>query len=147
MSLTIYRSLFTVPENMEYINGNDVFFNLHTDLKNTAEVQALLKKIDGVKYKDEKNVTVYTAANEGSTLGKSKLSTGIKTILNIMHHPDKCFSTIECGKNVLLEILKLTEGNVVWESSVIFADAPCDIIVDDEHYTSVKEAMHAVRYN
>lgn len=39
-------------------------------------------------------------ANYGS-LRKDYLSSGTKTLLNIISHPDKCFDVCECGGNVL----------------------------------------------
>lgn len=46
-------------------------------------------------------------------LYKQHLSTGTKTLLNVLNHPDKCFSTIECGYNALTLLMGFTEGQAV----------------------------------
>ena len=46
------------------------------------------------------------------------LSTGTKTILNILSNPSDCFDLSECGDNVLKFLPRVTDGSVIW-------DVPC----------------------
>lgn len=143
MSLHIYVRYSDIPKGMQTIEVNDSFFNLETKLTETDEVKRLLKKIDGVEYFNEVRVSQIIHGTP-VVIRKSELSTGCKTLMNIMMHPDKCFDTVECGDNVLREILQLKEGNVVWRSGYPTYDASCDIVVDGERYTTVPEALQAI---
>lgn len=48
------------------------------------------------------------------------LSTGCKTALNVLYHPDVCFSLIECGSNAVGAICSLRCGNVFVMPGVFF---------------------------
>ena len=48
---------------------------------------------------------------DGIALGVNQLSTGCKTVLNVLYYPDKVFCLKECGNNAL-EILLLRRLNI-----------------------------------
>ena len=48
-----------------------------------------------------------------------KLSTGCKTALNVMYHPDKVFDVKECGDNALDIIYSFDVGNICCEYPLI----------------------------
>lgn len=145
MSLTVYNSFTTVPNGIEYVSGNDAYFNLNTELRDSKILRELLTRIDGVYYYDARWVTIKRGQEE-CNIKRTALSTGLKTLINIIQNPDVCFDTMECGPNVAAEILKLNNGTVVWSSGTIFEDGVCDIVFQGKHYTTIQEALHAIRY-
>lgn len=106
--ITVYKKN-AIPKSMEYVSLNDVFFNKYTvDLLDKA-AEPIIEEIDhsGITGK-------YTISSrfDHSQLNIDKLSTGCKTILNIMYNPDKVFDIRECGDNALDIIYALPQGNV-----------------------------------
>jgi hypothetical protein len=81
----------------DWIFENDWYFNLYTsNEKFTAEDEAVIWQIDHAKLKKDKHIEskygIGTVRN---------LSSGCKTMLNIMKNPHKVVNADECGKNVL----------------------------------------------
>lgn len=76
-------------------------------------------------------------------LYKQHLSTGTKTLLNVLSHPDKCFSTIECGYNAISYMLNFNQGNVYIPNTFIFSPGltsdNIDIVWDGKHFTKLSE--------
>lgn len=74
---------------------------------------------------------------------KQHLSTGTKTLLNVLNHPDKCFSTIECGYNAISYMLNFKQGNVYIPNTFIFSPGltsdNIDIVWDGKHFTKLSE--------
>ena len=66
------------------------------------------------------------------------MSTGCKTLLNIISNPEKCFDVIECWQNALQKVIQFTSGNILWENPVILIYEPtiCDIVINDKSFTN-----------
>lgn len=144
MSLMVYRSSKDVPDTLKIIACNDSFFNTHTLLQDTVETQKVLQSIDEVSYFDANRVSV-DRDKEGTIIYSKLLSTGCKTVLNIMYNPKSyCFDVIECGDNALRHIAQFTEGNILWREGIFTVPdgMACDMIIDDTHFTDMSEAIN-----
>lgn len=114
--ITIYKNKKDIPDNMDYVELNDVFFNHNTVSKLDDRAKVIVEKIDHSrligKYKIESKFN-------GVTLDVDCLSTGCKTVLNVMFFPDKVFCIKECGDNALEVLYKLEDGAVYSDYAVI----------------------------
>lgn len=121
MSLQVYNK--TDPP-MSVIVDNDTYFDGHTELDSGDMCAGVLKVIDKAVYKQH-------------------LSTGTKTLLNVLSHPDKCFSTIGCGYNAISYMLNFKQGNVYIPNTFIFSPGltsdNIDIVWDGKHFTKLSE--------
>lgn len=96
--------LYTRWENDEnWIMKNDWYFNLYTGNQEfTAEEKELILQVDHANVLPDKRIeTPYGLGNVRN------LSSGCKTLLNILKNPDKVMNVDECGKNVLDIIFQL----------------------------------------
>lgn len=93
----------------EYIIYNDSFFNTVTCNIDLSLYAPMIKTVDNVNYSRGNRVRAkYGIVNV--MLPITFLSTGCKTILNIMTNPNKIFALCECGTRVLNEIIRLEQG-------------------------------------
>jgi len=129
--LTVYRSVEEIPEGIKYVHDNDEFFDGSTNLSNTDICKSLLRDIDGAVYESE---TTFTGRNKiNKCLEKGKLSTGLKTLLNIVENNGVCFNMEECGSNALNLLPKISlyveNGSILWDNTTHLFDEeyPCDI--------------------
>lgn len=108
--ITIFKNKQDIPENMEYIELNDIFFNQNTVAKLDEEAGSIIEKID-----DSKFISRYKIQSrfDNAILNIDKLSSGCKTVLNVLYYPDKVFCLKECGNNAL-EILYGFENGYVY---------------------------------
>ena len=90
MSLKVYER-GTQPVNT--IVSNDAFFNSRTSLDNTEKVRELLLKIDDAVWLSPETF-LCNKHKEWGGIFKNNLSTGMKTVLNIIAYKDVCFDTI-----------------------------------------------------
>ena len=106
--ITVYR-LNSVPDDMETVTLNDVFFNRSTSEKLDDRASEIISKID-----DAEMLSKYMIRSrfDESALNIDKLSTGCKTVLNIMYNPEKVFDIRECGENAIDAIYSLGSGNI-----------------------------------
>lgn len=114
--LKIYRTCDEVPKGTRIVRDNDTYFNYNTLLQDNALTREILFTIDRAKYVSE--LTVLGRTKELGNLNKQVLSTGTKTILNILSNPSDCFDLSECGDNVLKFLPRVTDGSMIW-------DVPC----------------------
>ena len=56
---------------------------------------------------------------DGIALGVNQLSTGCKTVLNVLYYPDKVFCLKECGNNALEILYHFETGHVFSEYALI----------------------------
>lgn len=79
-------------------------------------------------------------------LNKSMLSTGAKTLLNIVTHQDKCFNVCECGNNALCLLPLIKDGSIYWEVSAVAytGDGFCDISYNGKIYTDFYKFLESV---
>ena len=106
--ITIFKKK-AIPKNKELIKINDVYFNKYTSAKLDERAEEIIYRIDSSKMIDQ-----YTISSrfDGSRLNIDKLSTGCKTVLNIMYNQDKIFDVSECGENALEVIYSLEAGKI-----------------------------------
>lgn len=144
MSLNIYTKKELIPNDMLYISANDPYFNANTPLSDDTLVADIIKNIDGAIRNSE--FTFIGREAELGALNKEHLSTGTKTLLNILENPDICFNIEECGVNVLDYIPRIKNGNVFWKHPVhcIDTDGSCDIYLDGKHYVDFYEMVQDV---
>lgn len=136
MSLTIFQSKEEVPKEIKYVKYNDLFFE--GEIINDDPVsKAILKEVEQAEYAG-RNYFIGRVKEDGN-INKSNLSTGTKTLLNIINHPDICFDTLECGDNALFALRRIKEGYAVdkYGVALITDDAlDCDIIYHKKHFTN-----------
>lgn len=140
MSLVVYTHKEDIPSSIKYESNNDLFFD-QTPLTDDDICKRILSVIDKAKYLDENK---FTLEEEGyGEINKENLSTGCKTLLNILNNPDKCFNVIECGQNALKLLSEFTEGNILWETPILFLldDLDCDIISDNKKFTKLNDFL------
>ena len=91
-------------------------------------------------------LAVKKRTKELGALNKNMLSTGTKTLLNIIQHPDKCFSVCECGNNALSLLPLITEGSIYWSIPVVAynGDSACDIICNGKEYKDFYEFLESI---
>lgn len=84
-------------DSKNWIIRNDLYFNL-----NTGNEEMSQKEIDLIWQVDEAELTPDKRIETKYGLGTIRnLSSGCKTLLNIVKHPDKVVNVEECGPNVL----------------------------------------------
>lgn len=98
--------LYTNKQDSEnWILQNDWYFNLYTsNEKFTEEDKAVIWQIDHAKLSEDKRIE--TKYGLGTV---RNLSSGCKTMLNVMKNPQKIVNADECGQNVL-DILFSMDG-------------------------------------
>ena len=113
--ITIFKKK-AIPKNKELIKINDVYFNKYTSAKLDKRAEEIIYRIDSSKMIDQ-----YTISSrfDGTRLNIDKLSTGCKTVLNIMYNPDKIFDVSECGENALEVIYSLETGRIYCDYPMI----------------------------
>lgn len=114
--ITIFKDKKDIPSDKEYVELNDVFFNQKTVSRIDEKASTIVEKIDASKligkYKMESKFN-------GVTLDIDCLSTGCKTVLNVLYFPDKVFCLKECGDNALEVLYGLEDGAVYSDYAVI----------------------------
>ena len=75
----------------------------------TPTIRAIMKKIDGADYVSGMDMR----SRFGNITSMKNLSTGCKTMINIVNHPEAVINCTECGDNVLHKIIQMTEGNIL----------------------------------
>ena len=126
--ITIFKNKKDIPNDMDYIELNDVFFNQNTVSKLDNRANAIVETIDNSKligkYKMESKFN-------GVTLDIDCLSTGCKTVLNVLYSPDKVFCIKECGDNALDVLYGLDAGAVYSDYALISFDMDAVKVIDD----------------
>lgn len=90
-------------ESKDWIIKNDLFFNLNTSNEEMTDKEiALIEQVDNAKLTSDKHIE--TKYGLGTI---RNLSSGCKTLLNIVKHPEKVVCVEECGPNVLKVIFTM----------------------------------------
>ena len=142
MSLTIYTNRARVPNNIPIIDNNESFFN-HISLSKTETESFILDYIDSAKYLDRSHVS----GKFSTCYPISELSTGCKTLLNILNTKDRCFNVVECGNNALECLFSITDGYILLEMPAIMYSLDteiCDVIYNNKHYNNVYDVLVAL---
>lgn len=114
--ITIYKDKKDIPQNIEYVELNDLFFNQNTALKLDERAAGIINQIDEAQM--EGRFKIHSKFN-GVILDVDCLSTGCKTVLNVLYFPDKVFCMKECGNNALEVLFDLKQGNVYSDYALI----------------------------
>ncbi|MBE5869899.1 MAG: DUF4869 domain-containing protein [Lachnospiraceae bacterium] len=134
MSLNVYLSQKEIPKHLSVIKINDAYFDTHSDIKDTPLIREILKEIDKAEYVNNK---VFLGRDKDlGHLNATNLSTGTKTLINILEHPEECFDVSECGTNAQQFFKCITEGNILWKFVDVYplGSKECDIICDGKHF-------------
>lgn len=117
--INIYKNKKDIPNNYDLIEYNDIFFNKFTSQLIDDRAKSIISEIDGAKL-----IGKYKIQSKfgDMVLDIDKLSSGCKTVLNIIFNPNKVFSIKECGDNALNIIYNLDLGNVFCEYTMISFD-------------------------
>lgn len=114
--ITIFKNKKDIPQDMEYVELNDIYFNQNTAARIDDKAEKIIEIID-----ESKLISKYTIRSKfgDMILDIDKLSAGCKTILNVIYNPDKVFCLKECGNNALEVLYSLTSGNVYSDYALI----------------------------
>ena len=108
-------------DSKDWIFYNDLYFNLNTGNEDMSQ-----KEIDLIQQVDEAKLTPDKHIETKYGLGTIRnLSSGCKTLLNIVKHPDKVVNVEECGPNVLRIIFTMDNIKIYMSRPTLF-DIPDD---------------------
>lgn len=127
--LNIYKEEQSIPQGVNLIITNDVYFNKHTVQQIDDRAKDIILQIDGAVLKGKYQIL---SGMNGELLNIDKLSTGCKTALNVFYNDNKVFSLKECGDNALDSIYIRNTGNVFCEYPII-SFAVGSVIVHDQY--------------
>ncbi|MBQ3512469.1 MAG: DUF4869 domain-containing protein [Lachnospiraceae bacterium] len=114
--ITIFKNKKDIPQDMEYVELNDIYFNQNTALKLDEMAEKIIETIDGAKLISK--FKIRSKFND-IVLDVDKLSAGCKTVLNVLYNTDKVFCLKECGNNALEILFSLQAGNVYSDYALI----------------------------
>ena len=101
---------------------NDLYFNLYTSNEAMSKNEInLIQRVDEAKLTPDKRIE--TKYGLGTI---RNLSSGCKTLLNIVKHPDKVVCVEECGPNVL-RIIFTMDNIKIYMSRPTLGDIPDDV--------------------
>lgn len=114
--ITIYKNKNDIPQEMEYIELNDIYFNQNTARELDDRAKKIINIIDQAEL-----ISKYKIRSKFNdiVLDIDKLSAGCKTVLNVLYNPNKVFCLKECGDNALVVLYSLKTGNVYSDYALI----------------------------
>lgn len=114
--ITIFKNKNDIPQDMEYVEWNDIYFNQNTAAGLDDRAEKIIKIIDGAEL-----ISKYKICSKFNhiVLDVDRLSAGCKTVLNIVYNPDKVFCIKECGSNALEVLYGLASGNAYSDYALI----------------------------
>ena len=113
--ITVYKNK-AIDKAKELVSLNDIYFNKNTVELLDERAKDIIKQIDQSEMLSR--YTIKSRFNE-TVLNIDQLSTGCKTVLNIVYNPQKIFDIRECGENALDLIYTLPQGNIYCEYPLI----------------------------
>ena len=114
--ITIYKNKDDIPETMEYVKFNDLYFNQKTSQQLDDRAKMYTERIDHAELISKYKIS---SRFDGTILNTDKLSAGCKTVLNVLYNPDVVFCIKECGENALEFLYGLEQGNVYSDYALI----------------------------
>ena len=140
--LTIYKNKKDIPSDKEYVELNDLYFNMNTSSLLDERAKSIIEAIDS-----SEQISKYKIRSRfnGDVLNIDKLSSGCKTVLNVLYNPEKVFCLKECGENALDVLFGFKKGAVYsdypiipfdFEKVAVFSDGEIKVIDD---YEELKE--------
>ena len=114
--ITIFKNKQDIPQDIEYVELNDLFFNQNTISLIDERAEKIIETID-----DAKLIGKYQISSRfnGVALDIDRLSAGCKTVLNVLYYPNKVFCLKECGNNALEVLYELEKGYVCSDYALI----------------------------
>lgn len=114
--ITIFKDKQDIPQNMEYIELNELFFVQNTVSVIDKQAEKIIESID-----DAELISKYKISSSFNdvALDIDKLSAGCKTVLNVLYYPDRVFCLKECGNNALELLYGFEKGYVYSEYAMI----------------------------
>lgn len=145
MSLNLYLRRSDCPTDM--IDVNEAYFRLYSSLPDTQLVRKFLSEVDNLDYYSE--TLARSRAFAPNLVPTTSLSTGLKTILNVLLHPKECFTLVECGDNALRVLPLIQDGNAYWGNRCIIMheNYDCDIMCDGHKFSKFLDFLNYVRYD
>ena len=141
--LTVYTEESLITNDLQLMCFNDNYFRLNfINRKHPYDetILNLIRTIDGAQQVEGKNKDKFYS-KFGGEIAVDALSTGCKTAINIyitycLRHDIRniCFSTLECGNNALLEIVKFPNGIVympIWAFDTDNFKTDCPVVTLD----------------
>ena len=136
--LTIYKNKKGIPSDKDYAELNDLYFNMNTASLLDDRAKSIIEAIDG-----SEQISKYKIRSRfnGEVLNIDKLSSGCKTVLNVLYNPEKVFCLKECGENALDVLFSFEKGAVYsdypiipfdFEKVAVFEDGEMKVIDDYE---------------
>ncbi len=115
--------IYTEKKNSkDWILKNDLYFNL-----NTSNEEMSKEEIDLIREMDNAVLTPDKHIETKYGLGTIRnLSSGCKTLLNIVKHPEKVVCVEECGPNILKKIFEM-DNIKIYMSRPSFVEIPKDV--------------------
>lgn len=107
--ITVYKKESDIPAEIELVILNDVYFNKNTVELLDERAERIMRDIDGASMIGKYRIL---SRFHDVSLDIDHLSTGCKTVLNVMYNPDKVFCMKECGENALDILYSLEDGQV-----------------------------------
>ena len=108
-------------DSKDWILQNDLYFNLNTSNEEMSQKEIdLIQQVDNAKLTPDKHIE--TKYGLGTI---RNLSSGCKTLLNIVKHPDKVVCVEECGPNVL-KIIFAMNNIIIYMSRPTLTEIPDD---------------------
>ena len=114
--ITIFKDKQDIPQEMEYVELNDLFFNQNTTTMIDKQAEKIIETIDDVKLIGKYKIK---SRFDDIAIDIDRLSTGCKTALNVLYYPDKVFCLKECGNNALEVLYGFENGYVCSEYALI----------------------------
>lgn len=103
-------------DSKDWILQNDLYFNLNTSNEEMSQYEInLIRQVDEAKLTPDKHIE--TKYGLGTI---RNLSSGCKTLLNIVKHPDKVVNVEECGPNVLKIIFTMDNIKIYMSRPTLF---------------------------
>lgn len=144
MSLKIYRNDCIALRNRASIIvfDNNGFFDSRTSILDDDISRDVLNIVERGIF----STSTTFISRDGIELDKSCLSTGTKTLLNIIQHPDVCFDVSECGINALQFIPRIRNGIIIWRFPLIpyRGKKDCDISYKGILYSNFSEFLNVI---
>jgi hypothetical protein len=121
--LNVYTSMDKVINMKNFVECNDAFFWMITINEAFTEYDyKVIEKIDHARLIKTKGKKIANFETPFGVVDASKLSTGCKTLINMVHHPENVYNLMECGWNVQEMMTKYFSINKV-QSNGVYTEA------------------------
>lgn len=114
--ICIFKDKKDIPDGMEYVEWNDLFFNQNTVSRIDEQAVEIIEAIDEARLVGRYKIC---SRFNGTMLDIDRLSVGCKTVLNVLYYPERVFCLKECGNNALEILYGMENGNVYSDYALI----------------------------